>query len=79
MKFSRDSQTTRWYTINAHQQEHSRTKGGVERGQTGNAIWSPGGGGRVAVAKADSIEQLNENLMSTALFLSLSVRNTAAD
>jgi hypothetical protein len=32
-------------------------------------IWVPGGGGSVAVANADSIEQLNENLMNTALFL----------
>src|SRR6516162_2068198 len=29
----------------------------------------PGGGGSVAIASADSIEQLNENVMSTPLFL----------
>ena len=30
----------------------------------------PGGGGSVAIANADSIEQLNENLANTPLFLS---------
>jgi muconolactone delta-isomerase len=29
----------------------------------------PGGGGSVAIANADSVEQLNENLMNTPLFL----------
>jgi muconolactone delta-isomerase len=29
----------------------------------------PGGGGSVAIANADSIEQLNENLSNTPLFL----------
>jgi len=29
----------------------------------------PGGGGSVAIANADSIEQLNENLTNTPLFL----------
>jgi len=29
----------------------------------------PGGGGSVAIANADSIEQLNDNLMNTPLFL----------
>ena len=29
----------------------------------------PGGGGSIAIANADSVEQLNENLMNTPLFL----------
>jgi muconolactone delta-isomerase len=29
----------------------------------------PGGGGSIAIANADSVEQLNENLVNTPLFL----------
>jgi len=29
----------------------------------------PGGGGSITIANADSVEQLNENLMNTPLFL----------
>lgn len=50
--------------------EHKQTAlDGVKRGSLDCIFGLPGGGGTVAIANADSVDQLNDTLTSTPLFL----------